>query len=115
MEILPDFSNSKIQIKNRIEGALREKKRKPSIYHYSLFLCLFFLTTICTALYLKTILLGQQSSLRGDMDYYTLEQLMRSEQLENETTIKLPNSISLITAGESNLIPGINFIKGHYE
>ncbi len=115
MEVLPDFSNSKIQIRNRIEGALREKKRRPTIYQYSLFLCLFFFTTICTALYIKTILLGQNSMLNGDVDYYSLEQIMRSEQLENETIIELPNSISFVSARESTLISNINFVKGSYE
>lgn len=115
MEVLPDFSNSKIEIRNRIEGALREKKRRPSIYQYSLFLCLFFFTTICTALYVKTILLGQRNILGGNMDYYSLEQLLRSEQLESETIIELPSSISFVSATESSLMSNINFVKGSYE
>lgn len=115
MEILPDFSNSKIQIRSRIEGALREKKRRPTIYQYSLFFCLFFFTTICTALYIKTILFSQNRMLNGDVDYYSLEQFMRSEQLENETIIEIPNNISFISAGESTLISNIHFVKGSYE
>lgn len=115
MDTLPDFSNSKILIKNRIEGALREKKKRPSLYQYSLFLGLFFITTICTALYLKTVILGQKNVLSNDVNYYSLEQLMKSQILENETTIELPGAISFAAAGEASLISNINFSKGSYE
>lgn len=115
MEVLPDFSNSKIQIRNRIEGALREKKRRPPIYQYTLFFCLFFFTSIFSALYIKSILFGNKNGLSGDMDYYNLVQLLRSEQLESETFIELPNNLSFIAARDSNLISNISFSKENYE
>jgi len=109
MDNLPDFANSKIEIKNRIEGALREKKRKPSVYQYSLFFCFFLFTTICTALYMKNILQIGDRSLDSDMDYLSLEKLLLSEQLESETEIILPQSLSFST------VTNIDIKKGYYE
>lgn len=103
MDNLPDFSNSKIEIRNRIEGALREKRRKPSIYQYSLFLCLFLFTTICTALYLKNIFLIGNKMISGDINYYSLEKLLQSEQLDSETVIVLPLNLSLIAAVDMDI------------
>lgn len=102
MDYLPDFSNSKIEIRNRIEGALREKRRKPSIYQYSIVLCFFLFTSVCTALYMRSILLIGEPMLNSDIDYYSLEKLLLSEQLESETVILLPNNLSLISA--SNIV-----------
>ncbi|MGL1892659.1 MAG: hypothetical protein OCD02_13600 [Spirochaetaceae bacterium] len=112
MDTLPNFSNSKIEIRNRIEGAIREKKRKPSIYQYSLFLCLFIFTTCCTALYLKNILIFNNSGLQGDIDYNSLEKYLRNDQLDSETIIEVPQSLSIMSAGDSTLISNFEFTKG---
>lgn len=106
MDTLPDFSISKIEIRNRIEGALRVKRKKPSINQYSLFICFFLFTSICTALYLKSFLQVRNPLLVGDIDYHSLEKLMLSEQLDSESVIILPENLSLRTT------VGIDFKKG---
>ncbi len=112
MDSLPNFSNSKIDIKNRIEGALREKKRRPGLYQLSFFFCFFIFTTACTAVYLKNLLFVDSNSVRGDIDYYSLEMLLLSEQLESETVIQLPKSLSFISVSEPTLISNVDYKKG---
>lgn len=113
MDYLPDFSSSKIEIRNRIEGALREKKRKPSIYQYSLFLGFFLFTTVCTALYLKNILLFKGGLLSdASVDYYNLEKLLLSDQLDRDSIIVIPSTLSLVPAGEPTFISYQSSIKG---
>jgi len=107
MDYTPDFSKSKIEIRNRIEGALREKKRKPSISQYSLLLCFFMITTVCTALYVKNLLLTGSSQNKMDIDYYTLEKLLLSEQIDSESSIVLPRNLSLTSASNIAIQKGI--------
>lgn len=114
MEILPDFSNSKIEIRSRIEGAIREKKKRPNIYQYSVFFCFMLFTTTCTAFFLKNILFINQRS-GNDIDYYSLEQLLKSDLLDTTTTIEIPQNLSFISASESDLILNTDFYKGSYE
>ncbi len=115
MDILPDFSESKLQIRNRIEGALREKKRGPSLYQYSMFLCLFFFTSLCTAIYIKNIITGKTQSNKRDIDYFVMEQFLSSEGFDQETVIELPRTLSLSSAGESTLFSTISFAQETYE
>ena len=94
MDNLPDFSQSKDTIRNRIEGAIREKRKKHSIFANTIFIALFLFTSICTALNIKNILYLNNLT-NNDLDYYALEQMIKDEQLESESVILLPKSISL--------------------
>ncbi len=114
MDILPDFSNSKIEIRSRIEGAIREKKKRPTIYQYSIFFCFLFITTTCTAFFIKNIFIFGEGS-NKNIDYYTLEQLLNSDLLESKTTIELPSDLSLFAAGESTLVTHVDYLKENYE
>lgn len=101
MDSLPDFSKSKMEIRNRIEGALRVKRKRTPIYQYTLFMGLFLFTTICSALYFKNIFLFNMKSDSNQLDYNDIERLLMSEQLESESIIKLPSNLSLLSASEA--------------
>ena len=115
MDSLPDFSNSKILVMNRIEGAIRERKKRPNVFSYSVMFCFFLFTTACTVFFLKNILFLDRNMVNVQLKYYKLEQLLLSEQLNSDTILELPKNFSLSSFSESKLISKVDYAKGTYE
>jgi len=115
VDSLPDFSNSKILVMNRIEGAIRERKKRPNILSYFVMYSLFLFTTACTVLFLKNILFPDRNMANKQINYYNLEKLLLSEQLNSDSIIELPESFSFSSFSESKLISKVDYTKGIYE
>lgn len=113
MDSLPDFTQSKIEIRNRIEGALRVKRKRHPLHQYALFMGLFLFTSLCSTIYFRGFSIFKLQTGAEQLDIRDLENLLLSEQLESESVIKLPANLSLLTAGEAVIMSDAR--QGNYE
>lgn len=114
MDSLPDFSNSKIVVMNRIEGAIKERRKRPNLYQYTLFFSFFLFAITCTSLYFKSIIFKRVEPL-NPIDYKSLEKLLLSEELDSNTVIKVPGNLSLSSLGDAKLILSSDYNSRIYE
>lgn len=105
MDRLPDFSRSKLELKGRIEGALRERKRNIFLHHLTLFVCMFIFTTSCTFLYIRNLLTSDSK----------VDSLLLSASSDSDFVIQLPKSFSLKKPGDITLINKSDLKKSRNE